>query len=309
MPAAGTVIHALGPKLEVIWTCLYRAGALERPTLKGLAAAAGVKDQTLKSSRSKGSLTDEIALKISALAGFDHRDPRWHDSTVAVGLRSLPGRSYPGRDSLSAFRAMMHRALDLGGTNVQLGTTGLQHLDSRLAKFQLDASGQHFQEGEAAELLMMVNLETSEEAGVRFGFRRVRVEIALPSYGRVSVQNRLGHGTPYGLKDAVLTAVGGSLNAEWHLTAKDDVLSGEYSTHDAGLGVLTQLNVGDAIAAKLSAKVRDSDLQVVSGDDDLSANQEAVIRALFEQSMTGAKDRGGWLTLAIQTLEVRRGDD
>jgi hypothetical protein len=282
---------------------------LDKPNLRGLAEAAGINLQTLKSSRSKSSLTDEVALKLAGLARFNHHDARWHDSNVAVSLRSLPDRTYPGRDTLAAFRSLMHRVLELGGTNVQLNTVGLQHLDTRLAKFQLDASGQHFQEGEAAELLMTVNVETSEEGGVRFGFRRVRVEMTLPGAQRVTVQNRLGHKAPYPVRDAVLTTVGGSISPEWHLTANDDVLSGEYATTDEGLGTLTHLNVGDTIVAKLSAKVRDGDLQVVCGDGNLSTDQEAVIRALFEQSIVGVGDRGGWLTLALQNLEVRRGDD
>jgi hypothetical protein len=309
MPAAGTVIHALGPKLQVIWTCLHRAGVLDKPNLRGLAEAANINLQTLKSSRSKGSLTDEIALKLSKFAGFDHRDARWHDSNVAVSLRSLPDRSYPGRDTVAAFRSLMHRVLELGGTNVQLSTVGLQHLDTRLAKFQLDASGQHFDEGEAAELLMTVNLESSEEGGVRFGFRRVRVEMTFPGAQRVAVENRLGHKAPYAVRDAALTALGGSLNPEWHLTSNDAFLGGEYATREVGLGSLTHLNVGDQIVARLSAKIRDGDLHIVSEDDNLSADQEAVIRALFEQSIAGVKDRGGWLTLALQNLEVQRGDD
>ena len=309
MPAAGSIIHALGQKLEVIWICLHRAGVLQTPNLRGLAEAAGVNMQTLKSARSKGSMTDEVALKVSRLAGFDHRDPRWHDSTVAVSQRSLADRSYPGRDTVAAFRSMMHRTLGLGGTTVQLSTTGLQHLDTRLAKFQIDASGQQFEEGESGELLLTVHLQTSEEGGVRFGFRRVHVELTLPGTQRSSVHNRLGHDEPYPMRDALLEAVGGSMAPEWLLTATGDVLMGEYATTDRCLGVLTHLNLGDAIAAKLSAKLTDGELQVVAGSNDLSADQQAVIRALFEQSMPAAKDRGGWLTLALQTAEVRRGDE
>ncbi|KQT48146.1 hypothetical protein ASG47_07165 [Devosia sp. Leaf420] len=308
MPAAGTIIHALGAKLEVIWTCLYRADKIAHPSLRGLAQATGINLQTLKSAKQKSSLTEANALKVAELAGFDVTDTRWHDSNISISQRSLPEKSYPGRDTIAAFRSLMHRTLDLGGTNAQLSTINLQHFDKRLAKFQLDASGQQFQEGEGAELLLTVNLETSEEGGVQFGFKRVRVELTLPSTERLSVQNRLGRDAPYALGTAVLTAVAGDLNPEWHLTASDGVLVGEYATSEDSLGILGRLDIGDTIVAKLFAKVKYEDLEIVSGDGDLSANQEAVILALFEQSIPSAKDRPGWLTLAVQTLEVRRGD-
>ncbi|MBJ3786358.1 hypothetical protein [Devosia sediminis] len=309
MPAAGTIIHALGPKLEVIWTCMHRAGKLRTPNLRGLAEAADINLQTLKSSRSKSSLTDVTAMKLSRFAGFDHGDHRWHDANISIGLRSLADKTYPGRDTVTAFRSMMHRLHDLGGTHVHLGTAGLRHLDTRLASFQVDASGQHSQEGEPAELLMTINLETSDEGGVRFGFRRVHVEMTLPAGKRVEVADRLGHRNPHRLKDAILTAVGGSMNPQWHLERDDDVLKGEYATTDRALGTLSRLDVGDAMVVKLSARITDGDVRVLEGGDDLSADQEAVIRALFQRSMAGVEDRGGWLTLALQNLEVKRGDD
>jgi hypothetical protein len=145
MAAKGKEIHALEKKIWVIADTLCELGRMQSASRRSFAKIASIDYDALKTAWATSRLSAELERKIADAAGFDPSDSAWVDQQIDPMLRAnADNERYPGRDTVSNFRAMLRRCHDLPGTGVTVRIVNERpHLvDSNLATYSVDDSGQ-----------------------------------------------------------------------------------------------------------------------------------------------------------------------
>ena len=309
MATRGTEVHGLQKKIRIIAETLCEIGKLSAPSPRAFATFAKIEYDTLKTAWRSGRLSIDLQERVAKAANFDVSDPAWVDGDLDPMLRSSSDNvAYPGRDSASAFRAMLRRQLDLPGVGTLIRVRNLRPelVDSNLVSFSISDSGQGTLLGESNPLFLSLVIEPGyHPKGFRYGFQRVRVRLVFASQTRT--KQHLGRIDPVTLSSAILEVRGDEHNPEWFLHVPDAFLQGEYITTEA-LCSLVDSYIGDEFQAEIAVRPMDGTVVAVDGEPLIDAQKRHVIELLCAKRLPGTADSQGWISLGVQRLRVVRAD-
>ena len=312
MATKGKEIHALEVKIRIMAETLCELGDIKSVSRKDLADFAGVDYDTLKAAWRLGRLSDELSEKLARAVRFDRADPSWIDGNVAPMDRSRADNpTYAGRDTAAAFTAMLRRRHDLSGigTFVRVANDRPRLIDSNLATFSIEDSGQGAVLGEPAPLFFSIVVEPGYyPEGVEYGFQRLRLRLIFDEQSRGRIRGRLAQEKNVMINGAFLEVRGSDHNPEWFLHVRDSVLQGEYSSTDSPLCSLTSSQIGEKFRAEISVRPMDGTLVSVDGGPLLDAQKKRIIELLCAKKLPGSMDTQGWITLGWQELRIVRAD-
>lgn len=312
MAARGIEIHALQKKARIIAETLCELGKLTRPSMPTFAALAGIEYDTLKTAWRSGRLSIELQEMVGNAAGFNIADPTWLDHDIDAASRSQSdGPTYPGRDSATAFRAMLRRQLELpgSGTLIRAKNDRPQLIDSNLVTFSIEDSGQGAALDDSTPLFLSIILEPGfHPNGIQYGFQRVRIRIAFKAASQARLKQRLGQAEAVPIKDAMLEVRGGEHNAEWFLYAPTSILRGEYVTAESPLCALTDTFLGEGFRAEIAVRPLDGAVVAIDGAPLVEPHKRHVLELLCAKRLPGNTDSQGWISLGLQDLRIVRAD-
>lgn len=304
-------VHALYKKLDAMAEVLHEKGTIKRRSLRHLASFANINYDTLKSSRTKGSLSVTNEKKLAHALEFDLEQSAWVDTSVTPSRRSsAEGHDYLGRDTVDEFRFYLRSLHRLpAGHFVRLESDRPEPLDLNLAVLEISDAGQQTSSDQALRMLFSLIINAGyHESGYSFGFCRVRMRVLSANGSRVQMKNRLGEEGEIRISDARLSVRGTSHFPEWYLTVSKAILDGEYVSSDAPLCELANYKLGETFEAELSVRLMDGSLCAPDGNELLSTAKKKIIEQLFAEPLKETKDSQGWLTLGRQTLRILRAD-
>jgi len=312
MATKGKEVHALEKKVRIMAETLCELGKINSVSRAHFARAVGIDYQVLKTAWRSGRLSAQLNEKLAASAGFDILDPTWIDDNVEPGVRSNSDTpSYPGRDSAAAFRAMLRRSHDLPGTGtfVRIANGRPQLIDSNLASFCMDDSGQGAALGDSAPLFFSLIIDRGYHSkGIEYGFRRMRLRLVFDEHSHARIKERLGEANKVEINGAHLEARGGDHHAEWFLQAPNAILEGEYSTKENPLCLLTTPEINEVFRAEIAVRPMDGTLISVNGAPLSDAQKKSIIEILCAKKLEGISDSQGWISLGSQRLRIVRAD-
>ncbi len=178
MASRGTEIHALQEKMRIFAELLFEAGLIDSKSNQHLAARLNSRYETLKSAWREGRMSDDLIEECVKLGRFKDERHYFVDPNVPPKDRSRPPISYPGRDTVDSFRAMLLRTLEISPVSTRIH--GKPQIRNRnIAWFQIDDAGQARVQGSVTELFLAVGLETVEFEDILIGISDVRIRISL----------------------------------------------------------------------------------------------------------------------------------
>jgi hypothetical protein len=312
MATKGKEFHALEMKVRIMAETLCEAGTINSGSRRHFASFAGVDYDTLKAAWRSGRLSNELNEKLALAAGFDSTDPCWIDENVDPMQRSsTDGASYPGRDTVAAFRSMLRRRRDLpgAGTFVRITNERPQLLVTNLAAFSVEDSGQGAVLGDPAPLFFSIVVEPGYyPKGVQYGFKRMRLRLVLDARSRARILKRLAEDVKVEINGAVLEVRGSAHFPEWFLHVQTAVLDGEYSSRQDPLCVLAGAEVGEEFRAEMAVRPMDGTLVAIDGAPLPDPQKRRIIELLCAKQLQGSSDSQGWISLGLQRLSIVRAD-
>lgn len=311
MATKGKEFHALEWKVRIMAETLSEAGKISSPSRREFARFADIDYDTLKAAWRSGRLSNELEAKLALAAEFDPSDLSWIDENVLPSQRSAAGPSYPGRDTVAAFRSMLRRRHGFTGTGifVRVVNDRPQLLDSNLATFSVEDSGQGAIAGEPAPLFFSIVVEPGfDPKGIHYGFQRVRLRLVLDPATTTRIVDRLAQDKKVEIKNAVLEVRGGEHFPEWFLHVQGTVLDGEYSSRNEPLCVLTGASIGEELRADIAVRPMDGTLVAVDGAPLPDLLKRRIVEILCAKKLPGSTDTQGWISLGLQRLRIMRAD-
>jgi hypothetical protein len=312
MATKGKEVHALEKKVRIMAETLCELGKINSVSRAHFARAVGIDYQVLKTAWRNGRLSADLNEKLAVSAGFDVSNPTWIDENVEPAIRSSSDSpSYPGRDSTTAFRAMLRRCHDLPGTGtfIRIANGRPQLVDSNLASFCIDDSGQGAALGDSIPLFFSIIVDRGYHSkGLVYDFRRMRLRLVFDEHSHARVKDRLGESNRVEINGAHLESRGGDHHAEWFLHVPDAILEGEYSTREHPLCLLTTPEINEIFRAEIAVRPMDGTLVGVNGNALIDAQKKSIIEILYAKKLEGVSDSQGWISLGSQRLRIVRAD-
>jgi hypothetical protein len=310
MAPRGIDVHALQPKIGVIIETLNEAGLLSANSKPGLAEFFGIEYEAFKTGLRIGRLSLEMMHCIASAAKFDPTDKSWIDERVPPEERSkAAGLAYPGCDTTAAFRAMLRKCHGLPGIGItaRIVSDRPRLIDTNLATFSIEDSGQGSLVGEPSPIFFSGRFEPGVHSGLGYGFQRVRIRLTFSEQSNARLIQRLGD-SKLSIKGALLNVRGDNFNPEWILTA-NPVLDGEVSTGAEPLCQIVGHALGDAFNAEIAVRPSDGALVAVDGRPLPDGAKRQIIQILLSKKLPGVVDSQGWLTLGTQPIRIVRADN
>lgn len=312
MATKGKEVHALEKKIRIMAETLCEVGKINSVSRRNFANFAGIDYDTLKAAWASGRLSTELNERLADAAGFDTAHPTWIDENVEPLARSSPdGPSYPGRDTAVAFRSMLRRCHDLAGTGtlVRIADERPQLIDSNLATFCVEDSGQGAALGEPAPLFFSAVLEPGYyPKGIGYGFKRIRLRLVFDERSQTRIKERLGQAKTIEINGARLDVRGSEHHPEWLLHVRDSILQGQYDTKEDPLCSLSGLEIGEEFHAEISVRPMDGTLVAIDGAPLPDVPKRRIIELLCAKKLPASLDTQGWISLGLQRLRIVRAD-
>ena len=206
---------------------------------------------------------------------------------------------------------MLRTCHDLPGTGtfVRIANGRPQLIDSNLASFSVDDSGQGAVLGESAPLFFSLIIDRGYHSkGIMYGFRRMRLRLVFDESSQARITERLGVSNRVEINGAHLEARGGDHHAEWFLHLPNAILEGEYSTREHPLCLLTTPEMNEVFRAEIAVRPMDGTLVGINGVPLDDAQKKSIIEILCSKKLEGISDSQGWISLGSQRLRIVRAD-
>jgi hypothetical protein len=256
-----------------------------------LAAALGLGDAQLEGSKDGADrLSDAAQRALGSYFGFDIAWKEWTEGTASdFAKRYNTDNWYEQRWERRDGRLRLRRERP-------------QHLDSDLARFNIDDSGQYTSRESPFQLFLQLDLSPANEEKYRYGFSRVSLRLFFRDNVEVLKINRFNDAEPIGIGNASLRSRGTDDEPEWVIEVKSGVLDGEYATREKPLVEIFNPKTNQMIEAQLVAKLHDGSLRRANGMELTNKAKAVIIKILMSKKVAGDTDLYGMLRLGIQKL-------
>jgi hypothetical protein len=307
----GRAIYQARAKFEIMADLLFRVRTIPSADIKTLSTYLGINYRTLNTLIDEGRISPENEQTVAERCRFAQDDERWVDPSVPERAReNYAVDGYAGRDTAGNFQQMLIGVWMPEHPSFHAATGYPEAANRYLAKHFVSDCGQSTPHDVDMPLFLEADFGTvCDVSGVRYGFRRVRLDVEVICQNGAKAVRRLGMHQPASISDAVIASRGTSLQPSWIIEQSQTdsaILDGEYATKDMPLFELRNFEAGTRVESYVSGNLHDG--SVVSSDSDLvlTPNQREIIKQICSAEIASETKADGWLVLSRHNLTITR---